>query len=88
MKQNETVTSDIKGTLGAGVIKTIGVLPFSLIQRLGAALGMLMFKSNTREVKIARRNIDICFPNLTKEDRSELLKKSFIHGGMQLFEID
>jgi len=77
----------LKGELAAIVIKIAGALPLIIGQRLGAMLGRLMMWANTREVKIARRNLEICFPSLLVDEREELLRSSFINEGMQIFEI-
>lgn len=46
-----------------------------------------MLLVNTKEVKIARRNISLCFPDMSEHEKSLFLRKVFEHGGMQLFEI-
>lgn len=77
----------MKGGLAALAIKTAGALPLTVGQGLGTLLGRLMLWSNTREVKVARRNLEICFPSLPINKREELLRSSFINEGMQIFEI-
>lgn len=77
----------IKGNLAALAIKSSGLLPIDVGQRLGFYVGKCMLFLNTREVKIARRNIEICFPDFSQEQKQSLLRKSFLHAGMQIFEI-
>lgn len=87
-KTHKTSFADqLKGKVAALAIKFVGVLPFSVGQTLGFSLGKLMLLLNTREVKIARRNLKLCFPEYTSEEKQSLLAQSFRHGGMQLFEI-
>ena len=77
----------LKGLLAALALKGAGALPISLSQRLGKVLGLLMINLNVREVKIARRNLELCFPHFKESKRQELLRSSFVHSGMQMFEI-
>jgi KDO2-lipid IV(A) lauroyltransferase len=82
-----TFLTYVKGKLATLAIKSAGALPPSLTKRLGKLLGLLLLKLNTREVKIARRNLDICFPELDQVKKQALLRSTFIHSGMQVFEI-
>jgi KDO2-lipid IV(A) lauroyltransferase len=77
----------LKGWIAASAIRLVGAIPLNLGQRFGSVLGRLMVVLNGREVKIARRNISICFPELSEDEIEEFLNKSFQHAGMQLLEI-
>ncbi len=85
-KESENPNS-LKGWLAALALRLAGKIPLAVSQRLGVALGSLMLLANTREVKIARRNLELCFPELGVDERVALLKQSFLHSGMQAFEI-
>ncbi len=77
----------LKGVLAVFFIKLAGKIPLRISQRIGKYLGKLMVMLNTREVKIARRNIELCFPDMSIPQKELFLRKVFEHGGMQLFEI-
>ncbi len=77
----------LKGKIAVLVIKLVGSLPLFLAQSFGIVLGRLSILFNTREVKIARRNLELCFPELNDDSRKSLLHTSFQHSGMLVCEI-
>lgn len=72
--------------LGLGLLRLFEPLPFPWLLRLGAALGTLLRFLPLRFVRIARRNLELCFPEATDAERSVLLAKHFRSVGMALFE--
>jgi len=77
----------MKGKLAVGLLLTAGVIPISLSQYLGMGLGWLVYYFNIREVKISRRNLQLCYPDMPLYEREKLLKASILSFGMQSFEI-
>ncbi len=57
----------------------------SVIYRLGTALGRLAMVMKSR-ARIARRNLELCFPEMSAADREALLVKNFESLGMGLME--
>ena len=52
-------------------------LPVAWQLRFGAATGWLFRKLKRRELRIARRNLEICFPEKTPAEREQLVHRHF-----------
>ena len=57
-------------------------LPYPVIYRLGTALGRLAMRVMKSRARIARRNLELCFPEMSAADREALLVKNFESLGM------
>ncbi len=64
----------------------IGALPLRLLQPLGAGLGHLARWLNLREARVARRNIELCFPGLRADQRDALWRRNLAETGRTLAE--
>ena len=63
--------------LALGVLRLGVYLPRRLWSGLGAGLGVLYYGLNRKRRRIARANIDLCFPELTPAARGRLLRAHF-----------
>lgn len=72
--------------LGIAALYIITLLPYRLIYSCGKALGWLAEKLLTRRVKIADRNLQLCFPNMPAELRQQWIKTNFFSVGMGVLE--
>lgn len=72
--------------LGLGVLRVMVMLPHRSRMRIGRTLGQLAFRIAGRRRRIAVRNLQICFPELTSQARQELLRRHFESLGMGLIE--
>ncbi len=61
-------------------------LPYPVIYRLGTALGRLAMRVMKSRARVARRNLELCFPEMSAADREALLVKNFESLGMGLME--
>jgi len=61
-------------------------LPLKLNHYLGAFIGQLLYLLNTDAKKVTRKNIAICFSELSKNEQRSLIKKSLIETGKNLTE--
>jgi Kdo2-lipid IVA lauroyltransferase/acyltransferase len=59
--------------IGLGVLRGISLMPFAAQRRVGEALGLLIRHLPLSYVRIARRNIELCMPDLSSEQREDLL---------------
>jgi KDO2-lipid IV(A) lauroyltransferase len=73
--------------VGLGVLRLLSLLPFSLQLTIGAAFGAVLRRLPLRFVRIARRNIDLCLPELATAQRRRLLDRHFVSLGISLLEI-
>jgi KDO2-lipid IV(A) lauroyltransferase len=71
---------------GLSVLRVIELLPFRAQRLVGSALGWLIRGLPLAYVRIARRNIELCMPALSPQDRAELLKRHCQSLGMGLCE--
>lgn len=62
-------------------------LPYPVLCRIGAALGKILYRIGGSRRRIVERNLELCFPELSAEDRETLAKENFISYGMAVFEV-
>jgi len=72
---------------GIGLLRLIALLPFSCIVPLGRALGALLRHLPLGFINTARRNIELCLPELDAAARERLLREHFASLGIALLEI-
>lgn len=71
---------------GLGLLWLLVQLPYSVLARLGAGLGRQSRRFLQRRERIARRNLELCFPHMSDELRERLIAKNFMSLGMGLIE--
>ena len=67
-------------------LRVLSLFPLIAHHHLGKILGRLLFTFNNRSKHIAKVNIDICFPDLSTEDKETLLKNTLVENGKTLIE--
>ncbi|WP_312359048.1 lipid A biosynthesis lauroyl acyltransferase [Stutzerimonas balearica] len=73
--------------LGLGLLWLLVQLPYAALLRLGRVLGALMYRVAGARRRIARRNLELCFPRLDEAAREHLLKDNFASTGIAFFEM-
>jgi len=68
------------------LLRTMAKLPLPLARRLGRGLGLIYYKLGKKRVHIARINMDICYPSLTKEEREARVRQTFREAGAWFME--
>ena len=61
-------------------------LPLRLNHQLGSLLGQWLILTNNTQRRIARRNLQRCFPDLSSEQQQDLLRRNMQETGKTLFE--
>ena len=56
-------------------------------RRVGSSFGRLLRRVKTRQRRVARRNIELCFPSLSAAERRDLLERHFEAVGMSFVEM-
>jgi len=74
------------GYLAIGIIKLLGLISLSRAQKLGAFIGNRLMKKRTRMREVARVNLGLVYPEMTKGQREELLRNTMIETGKTLGE--
>ena len=63
--------------LGIGLLWLVVQLPYPLIYRLGNAIGRLAMRFMKRRAKIAYRNLELCFPDKSEQERHRMVVMNF-----------
>jgi len=61
-------------------------LPLRINHLLGSLLGQLLMLTNSKQLRIARRNLQRCFPALNNEQQQNLLRRNMQETAKTLFE--
>lgn len=72
--------------LGAAILYLLTWLPLPVIRKLGDGVGWLLTKLAKKRVRVAQRNLALCYPDWSEEKRQAVLKKHISRTGMALFE--
>ena len=72
--------------VGIGLLYLIVLLPYPFLYWLGTLTGRLSMRFLPRRVSIARRNLELCFPERSPAEREALLVNNFRSVGLGLFE--
>ncbi len=75
-----------KGALMVGALRLFALLPWRTVQRVGTAIGWLMWKLPTRSRDVVRINLDKCFPEMDAAERERLVGRSLMDIGKTLTE--
>lgn len=70
-----------------GVFWLVIQLPYFILLRLGHVLGLLMYRFAHERRHIAQRNLELCFPQWTEQERTRVLRENFISSGIAFFEM-
>ncbi|EQB98738.1 LpxL/LpxP family Kdo(2)-lipid IV(A) lauroyl/palmitoleoyl acyltransferasee [Photorhabdus temperata] len=71
---------------GISLLYLLVLLPYPIIYWIGTRLGRFSMRFLKKRTRIAERNLELCFPDMSQEKRSELLIKNFESVGMGIFE--
>ena len=69
-----------------GLWRLVIFLPFPILLAIGWCLGIILFLIPSPRKHVARKNIEICFPDLTQKQKGSLLFKNFINLGLAVIE--
>ena len=62
-------------------------LPLPALHTIGRAIGRLFYRVNDKRRSIARINIDLCFPELSDDERGQLVLQHFEAYGASIFDL-
>jgi KDO2-lipid IV(A) lauroyltransferase len=72
--------------VGLAVMRMVELLPYAVQRRVGSAIGGVLRRLPLSYVRIARRNIELCLPELSQGERDGLLDRHCRSLGMALCE--
>lgn len=73
--------------IGLGILRLLCLLPHSARLAVGRFIGRLAHRLGGKRRAIVRRNIELCFPELSVDERDALAKQHFLALGMSLIEM-
>ncbi|MFO7705273.1 MAG: lysophospholipid acyltransferase [Halopseudomonas sp.] len=76
----------LKGACIVGFLRLFASLPFGVAQRLGAALGWLLWKLPNRSREVVRTNLAHCMPELSEQAREQLVQQTLLDTGRSFAE--
>lgn len=71
---------------GLGVLWLLVQLPYPVLCFLGTRTGTLARPLLKRRESIARKNLELCFPSYSQEQREKMIEENFRSLGMALLE--
>ena len=72
--------------LALGLLRLLSYLPYCLLLKIGNGLGKLFWFIFKKRRHITAINLKLCFPDLSEQERFELVKKNFASVGIGLLE--
>lgn len=72
--------------LTVSILYLLSWLPFWIQIKLGQGIGLLLHKLMKRRRKIADRNLQLCFPEMSEKQRAKLVRTNFANAGVAMFE--
>ena len=73
--------------LGLGLLWLVTQLPYPALLTIGRLLGAGMYRVAGDRRRIAARNLELCFPEKSAQERQRLLKENFASTGIAFFEM-
>ncbi|BCV35372.1 MULTISPECIES: LpxL/LpxP family Kdo(2)-lipid IV(A) lauroyl/palmitoleoyl acyltransferase [Shewanella] len=72
--------------LAVGLARLTLLLPLKWQMKLGSTFGLVAMKLAGSRVNTARRNLELCFPQMSNAERENLLKRNFQETGKAIFD--
>jgi len=72
---------------GLGFLRLVSVLPLAWQFGIGRVIGRIAHRTANERRLITRRNIELCFPDLSRNARNKLVKQHFEALGISLIEL-
>jgi len=73
--------------IGMGLLRLVCLLPHRLALAIGRMIGRLAHAAGGSRRAVVRRNIELCFPDLTRQERDEMTRRHFDALGMMMIEM-
>jgi KDO2-lipid IV(A) lauroyltransferase len=77
----------VRSRLIAGLLRLIALIPLGPAVRIGAFLGGLAFRLFGDARRLALRHLALAFPEKTEAERTDIVRRMFVHLGMSAMEI-
>ncbi|MCZ6502806.1 MAG: hypothetical protein O6945_09865 [Gammaproteobacteria bacterium] len=68
------------------LLSALSILPLRVLQSSGALLGSILWLINSRMAQVSKENIDLCYPLLSEQQKTDLTKRSLRETGKTIME--
>jgi KDO2-lipid IV(A) lauroyltransferase len=69
------------------LVKLVSHIPFFMVRWFGYLLGTLFYWTPNRERRIARVNLELCFPEYSVQERERMLRRCLVENAQALLEL-
>lgn len=73
--------------LGLLIFRLVSFLPLHLQFAVGRGIGRVAYRYSDKRRGVVRRNIELCFPELSANERQQLVQRHFAALGMSIIEV-
>lgn len=73
--------------LGLTILWLLVQLPYKWLRKMGAGFGYIVYYLASSRRRIVERNLELCFPEMTNEQRQQITKKNFAAMGIAFPEM-
>ncbi len=77
----------MRSHITASLLRAFGMLPLPVPHALGTAVGWLLSVIPNRRQRTARKNLQLCFPEMNERARARLVRNNLIELGKSVFEV-
>jgi KDO2-lipid IV(A) lauroyltransferase len=78
---------DIKSRVILAGMALMGLLTLRGARRLGALIAWFMRKTNSNAYKVTKKNLELCYPQMTEVEREKIARDSLYHAGCTIAEM-
>ncbi len=73
--------------LGLALLRTVSLLPLRIQFTIGRGIGRIAYRLAGKRRGVVRRNLELCFPELSAQERQQLVRRHFGALGISIIEI-
>jgi KDO2-lipid IV(A) lauroyltransferase len=77
----------VRALLISWLVRALAIPPLPVVRALGRAIGALLYRIPNRELRNARVNLALCFPELDPEQRETMLRRVLRENAISLLEM-
>lgn len=68
------------------LLQLFGLMPFSLVHRIGNLIGWILYQTNSKLRRVAEKNLALCFPTMSAQQRDEIVKQALKEKAKEITE--
>lgn len=72
--------------LGFSLLYLLTCFPYPVVRKIGSGLGRLLALLGKKRIAVAKRNIELCFPQLSAAQQKQLVEANISASGMAILE--